>query len=66
MNSKILIAVLTVAVLATGGGIALLNSSAQDDGIDRQTNLALSTASFNVSNMTCATCPATVKAAMSR
>lgn len=67
MNTKFLTIALAGLVLAAGGGLVISAFTAnQAKEASIQASSELSTATFSVTNMTCATCPATVKAAMSR
>ena len=63
MKKTTIAAVAVLAIAGAGTGAAVLMSETSGEGV-AQSPAALQMASFSVENMTCATCPITVRRAM--
>lgn len=63
---KTIIAVAALAVAGIGGLSIAMSSGSPSDAQTTSAEATLATATFSVENMTCATCPISVKKAMMR
>ncbi|WP_341198059.1 heavy-metal-associated domain-containing protein [Hyphomonas chukchiensis] len=63
---KSIIAVAAIAIVGMGGQSVVLSSGSTSEAQAISAEAPLATASFSIENMTCATCPISVRKAMMR